>query len=675
MLLLPCAVRAADGPAPAAPPGAAPGAPPGAKPAAPPQDSEANGPPAWVTPAMAGPRLQQRLLQSLLVAAPVSYHVWTPPQYDSEPGSRFPVMYWLHGSGGGLAGLPQMARQLDEAVRSGALPPLVVVFPNGLPHGMWCDSHDRRQPVESVLVHELVPEVDRLFRTQATRATRLLEGFSMGGYGAARLGFKFHATFGAISMLAAGPLSPDFEVLAGKAALRELLLANVYGSLEAFRAASPWRLAEQHARALRDTPMRVVIGTDDGSLRFSRDFHARLEQLGLAHEYTEVPGVGHEPLALIRTLGAGFWAFHARALAPPAAPAVPGTPAEPAEPVAPGTPGALLAVEVLEFPELVDGARPGPATAQGPRLLPRREASPAGVGRRVPIKVHVPRSGGPWPVVVASHGAGGDWDSHYAQAQDLATHGYAVLCLEHVGSNRARLGQGLRLMQAVEAMTRDADEVLARPRDVSFALDQAARWNSSHERLRGRLDLAHAAVLGHSFGAYTTLVACGARPALDWLVPAVAPGKGLGPDLREARVLCGVALSPQGAGEPFFLPESFASLRVPVLGISGSKDRQQGNLPPENRREAFALWPATGSQRLVWLANASHLDFTDSSGTSGRALPSPTRADVQPVTRVATRAFLDLHLKGDASAAAVLTVAGLQPHLRGAVDQVEVLVR
>jgi poly(3-hydroxybutyrate) depolymerase/predicted dienelactone hydrolase len=312
------------------------------------------------------------------------------------------------------------------------------------------------------------------------------------------------------------------------------------------------------------------------------------------------------------------------------------------------------AVEILEFPDLVDASRAAP--------------------RRVPVKVHVPGAGGPYPVVIVSHGAGGGWDTHFAQAQDLASHGYAILCVEHVGSNRDRLLKGMRPMRNIDAMTRDADEVLARPRDVSFAIDRAAGWNRDHAELKGRLDLGRVAVMGHSFGAYTTMVACGMRPALDWLVPEVAPGQGLGPDLSDRRVRCGIALSPQAPGEPFFLPESFRSLRVPLLGISGSKDVQQAGRTPDDRREAFELWPP-GDHRFVWLANAQHLDFSDSTGSDDRALPSATRADVQPITRAAMRAFLDLHLKSDAAAGRRLTVEGLKPFLRGGIDGVDVLAK
>jgi polyhydroxybutyrate depolymerase len=310
-------------------------------------------------------------------------------------------------------------------------------------------------------------------------------------------------------------------------------------------------------------------------------------------------------------------------------------------------------VEIIEFPNLVDPAR----------------------NRKVPITVHAPSSGGPFPVIVVSHGAGGDRDTHFGQAQDLASHGYVVLCVEHVGSNRERLkAGGLRIMKTVEAMTRDSGEVLARPRDISFALDRATEWYVSHGKLKGKLDLARIGVMGHSFGAYTTMAVCGMRPALDWLTPRVEPGKGLGPDLHDARIRCGVALSPQSPGEPFFLAESFATLQVPLLGISGSKDTQQAGRTPAERNDAFALWPK-GGHVFVWLSNAQHNDFTSSSGTTGASLPSTTRDEVQPIVRAATRAFLDLHLKSDASAAKTLSFEALKPMLHGAIDGVEVLTK
>ena len=308
-----------------------------------------------------------------------------------------------------------------------------------------------------------------------------------------------------------------------------------------------------------------------------------------------------------------------------------------------------LNMTILEFPDLKDDKRGG---------------------RRVPIKVHLPQQQGKWPVVVFSHGGGGNWDANFAQARHLAGNGYAVLCIEHVGSNTERMRKGLRFLENLKAMTRDSSEVLGRPKDASFALDMAEEWNRTHPELKGRLDLERIGVMGHSFGAYTTLAACGARPALDWLTPPVSPGKGLGPDLSDSRVAAGVALSPQGPGEPFFLETSYASIKRPLLGITGSLDKQQG-APPEHRRRFFDLLPP-GGKILIWLANADHLGFSDSTGSGQGSLPSKSRDDSQPLVRAATLLFFEATLRGDKKAEKALSYESLRPLLRGVVDDLEI---
>ena len=313
-----------------------------------------------------------------------------------------------------------------------------------------------------------------------------------------------------------------------------------------------------------------------------------------------------------------------------------------------------MAVATLEFPDLTD--------------LKRGE-------RKIPIKIHFPKDiNDPTPVIIVSHGAGGNWDTHYAQAHHLASHGYIVLCVEHTGSNTTFMKRNLRWFKNLKSMVRTADEVLGRPKDISFAIDQAERWNRSHAMLHGKFDMKHVGVMGHSFGAYTTLAISGARPALDWLQPPLAPGKGIGPSLRDERVKCSVALSPQGVGEPFFLRESFAYLQIPVLGISGSKDKElSGDRPPDNRYQAFSLWPnAQGNNKYVWITNARHLDFTDAHGSNKRELPSEARAQVQTIVKAATLLFFNAHLKDDAKSKNKLTTEGLKLYLGDSINHVEV---
>lgn len=80
-----------------------------------------------------------------------------------------------------------MAQRYGEAMRTGKIPLMIMVFPNGLPMGMWCDWKDGAVKLETMFIEELIPHIDRSFRTQAKREGRVIEGFSMGGYGAAGL--------------------------------------------------------------------------------------------------------------------------------------------------------------------------------------------------------------------------------------------------------------------------------------------------------------------------------------------------------------------------------------------------------------------------------------------------------------------------------------------------------
>lgn len=279
----------------------------------------AAGTPAWVTAAVSAPRVSQHIFASPAVGAPVSYHVYLPEAYSAQPQRRFPVLYWLHGSNSVLTGIAPVSAAFDQAIANGQIPPLILVFPNGLPYGMWCNAQSGLQPVEAMVVDDLLPEVDARFRTIAEARARLIEGFSMGGYGAARFALSYPDRFGAASMLGAGPMQLDFlrdDPNLQPIAVRLLILDEVYGgSLEVFEARSPWRLAEQ----LPLPPgyrLRQIIGTLDFTLGPNREFHQHLVELGTPHTYIEVPNVGHSVPAIISTLGADFWAFHRETLLP-----------------------------------------------------------------------------------------------------------------------------------------------------------------------------------------------------------------------------------------------------------------------------------------------------------------------------------------------------------------------
>ena len=268
----------------------------------------------WTTPAINTERVQYQTFDSTAALSKVSYHIYTPEVYEKEKDRYFPVLYWLHGTGGGLAGIKPLSEFFDDAIRAEKIPPMLVVFPNGLANSMWCDSKDRTVPMETVVIKELIPHVDSTFRTVANRDGRLLEGFSMGGYGAGRLGFVHSEMFGTVSILAGGPMDLEFQGPRTRSnpAEREQILHDTFGDdLDDFKARSPLTIAENHATAVSGkSTIRVVVGDRDFTADLNRAYSEHLKKLKVDHEFVVVPGVSHETMRLLKGLGEANWDFY-----------------------------------------------------------------------------------------------------------------------------------------------------------------------------------------------------------------------------------------------------------------------------------------------------------------------------------------------------------------------------
>ena len=278
----------------------------------------------WTSPPTTGAGVVYRTFWSPTAQATVSYHVSLPVAYGTDPAARFPVVYWLHGSGSPIAGIPAMASWFRNATAAGKLPPVIVVFPFGMGASMWCDSKDGAVPMESVVIDDLIPEVDASFRTIASRRGRVLEGFSMGGAGSGRLGLRRPDLFAGISLLGAGPMQLDFmDAPKGTdvpARNRSALFEAVWGSDPAYYLAEhPWTVASQRAAAnvALCTKVRIGVGATDAMLAPNLDFHEHLTVLGVPHGLTVVPGVGHDPMLTLQGLGEEGWAFYRDSFATP----------------------------------------------------------------------------------------------------------------------------------------------------------------------------------------------------------------------------------------------------------------------------------------------------------------------------------------------------------------------
>ena len=275
----------------------------------------------WVTAAVSAPGVQWRTFQSAAAGTTVSFHIYLPPQYDAEPSRTFPMLVWLHGSGDGTLGIPWLSAYLGTAMAQGVIPPMIVLFPNGWNYSMWCDSKSGIVPMERVVIDDLLPHVDATFRTMGGRH-RILEGFSMGGQGSGRLGFRRTDLFAGVSMLGAGPIQDDFmqapigsDIPPGK---RSQIYQNVWGSDPAYYTLQhPKTVVSENAAAAigRRTLVRQGIGSLDTLLPMNQDFEALLTSLGIPHTLTVVPGVDHDPQGVLTGLGPANWAFYNAALA------------------------------------------------------------------------------------------------------------------------------------------------------------------------------------------------------------------------------------------------------------------------------------------------------------------------------------------------------------------------
>ena len=101
-----------------------------------------------------------RTFHSQVANTEVSYLVYLPPEYDNAPTKRYPVIYWLHGLGGDQRTGASYVGMLDAAIKANQTPAMIVILVNGMRSSFYCDSADGKLPVESVIIKDLIPQID-----------------------------------------------------------------------------------------------------------------------------------------------------------------------------------------------------------------------------------------------------------------------------------------------------------------------------------------------------------------------------------------------------------------------------------------------------------------------------------------------------------------------------------
>ncbi len=231
------------------------------------------------------PGLRHGVIESAAMKRTVGYNIYLPPQYENEPARRFPVVFFLHGAGGTESSDAGLAYTVHAEVKAGTIPPVIYVFPNGGKTSGYRDWTNGNVKSETLLLHELLPHIDREYRTIPKPEARGICGFSMGGGGALRLSLKHPDVFGSAASLAA--------------AVEKTADAN--GGDNAYRHAAA--LTREQKDSLR---LLLVIGEDDFLYKLHPPFLQHLKDQGVAYTLVTHSKIGHDLGKLTQMSGAGM---------------------------------------------------------------------------------------------------------------------------------------------------------------------------------------------------------------------------------------------------------------------------------------------------------------------------------------------------------------------------------
>ena len=225
-------------------------------------------------------------------------------------------------------------------------------------------------------------------------------------------------------------------------------------------------------------------------------------------------------------------------------------------------------------------------------------------------------SSGGHPVVVLSPGNATNVDFYGSLAEDLASHGFVVIGIDHPYQSAAvALGDTVAVYAGDPPLSEAADVVTARIEqrvaDIGFVLDRLAADGAGFADLDRQLDLDRVGVIGHSNGGLAAVEVC-----------------------DDPRVHACVNLDGQNQGGPFGTRTDSSAPANPFLFMTKETD-----LHPA-LADVFEAG-GTGGFRVVVPA-AEHDSFTDGALFRPRLLPTDGLAEhVTTITRGFTLAFLE----------------------------------
>ena len=257
---------------------------------------------AFVPVAQAQGRAECSDIKSEILARNVRYCAFLPSGFDQSKTRKYPVLYYLHGLGDNEQSLLNLGGwdMIEELRRQGKVGDFIVLAPAG-GHTFFINSADGKVRYEDFLMKEFIPQMEKKYRGESTRAARGMTGISMGGYAALRLAFKYPNEFTAVSAQMPALMSEIPENFnAGGPGSPSGMMGDVFGSpfnRAYFERNDVFTFAKNDPVAeLKRLKIYFDVGNNDdyGFDRGAEKLHQLLDSRGVPNEFHVYQG-RHDP--------------------------------------------------------------------------------------------------------------------------------------------------------------------------------------------------------------------------------------------------------------------------------------------------------------------------------------------------------------------------------------------
>ena len=217
------------------------------------------------------------------------------PSSYADGTSRYPVVYLLHGGSGAFSDWHQKVTEKGIVNQMAEEHQVLIITPGVGPASYYYDS-----PLldsvryETYMIQELIPFIDKNYRTLAQKESRAITGLSMGGHGAITLATKHPSLFTAAGSMS-GVMNIDTDLWKVGEEFRNLrkkgqieMLGEINYKAPLFNPYTAVGLVDQ----LKNQEISLIIdcGVDDFLIETNRQMHSLLMEKKIDHEYIERPG-------------------------------------------------------------------------------------------------------------------------------------------------------------------------------------------------------------------------------------------------------------------------------------------------------------------------------------------------------------------------------------------------